>query len=288
MITHRKTILLSGWITTAVLVVLATITPSLDSFGSTNNVLNFADTVHTILFSGLTMAGLHAVPTSRRALWMTTLISACVWFGARLFTILVSLVASANVTVLFFLVASAGAVVAFLTGTLANASTRPGATNVVTATHDLKNFRTLWVSIVVGTGLVILGMHLASYPVDSMRLSFSLIAQTIVRHFGPQAILTIMLLAIPLHIRLAHKVVVIPMAVFVLFEVLPTFTGFIGLSLNANSDLAPWLASRTSWLSTIAWIIAVVAIIVVFSRTDARRQASVDVRNPMDPVSNKH
>lgn len=193
-----------------------------------------------------------------------------------------------GVTVLFFLVASAGAVVAFLTGTLANASTRPGATNVVTATHDLKNFRTLWVSIVVGTGLVILGMHLASYPVDSMRLSFSLIAQTIVRHFGPQAILTIMLLAIPLHIRLAHKVVVIPMAVFVLFEVLPTFTGFIGLSLNANSDLAPWLASRTSWLSTIAWIIAVVAIIVVFSRTDARRQTSVDVRNPMDPVSNKH
>ena len=53
-----------------------------------------------------------------------------------------------------------------------------------------------------------------------MRLSFSLIAQTIVRQFGPQTILTIMLLAVPLHIRLTQKVVVIPMAVFVLLEVL--------------------------------------------------------------------
>lgn len=36
-----------------------------------------------------------------------------------------------------------------------------------------------------------------------------------------------------------------------------------------------------------AWVIAIVAIIVVYSRTDARRQTSVDVRNPMDPVLHK-
>ncbi|WP_150119376.1 hypothetical protein [Enteractinococcus helveticum] len=199
-----------------------------------------------------------------------------------------SLFASANVTVPFFIIASAGAVVAFLAGTLAHTSARTDSPTAAATPHDPKNFRTLWVSVVVGTGLVILGMHIASYSVDSMRLSFSLIAQTIVRHFGPQTILTIMLLAVPLHIRLTQKVVVLPMAVFALLEVLPTFTGFIELSLNMSSEVATWLASRTSWLSTLAWVVAIVAIIVVYSRTDARRQASIDVRNPMDPVSNKH
>lgn len=272
MTTHRNKILLSGWIATALIVLLELLTPTEDTLGFSNNALTSGSLTQAVLFSGLTMAGLHAYQHPHGIRRAPVFVGACVWFGARLLGLLLSLVVSSSITIWFFLLAGVGAIIAFLIGTIAGSVPGRSVTGgqMVTTTHDLRSSRTLWVALVFGTGLILLALYLTSYVLDGSNIDATLFVRNVVSQLGVPVVLSVMLLAIPLHIRLMQPVVLIPLALFVLFETLPTFTGVIGLSLNIAASPPLWLFNGTSWLGNIAWIVAVVAMIVVYSRADER------------------